>query len=488
VALALLGGTVATAWQAREARAAQARAERRFADVRRLANSVLFDYHDAIKDLRGARPVRERLVRDALGYLDTLAQEAHDDPSLQRELAVAYKRWGDLQGGEPSEVGDNDGAARSYTRALEMLDALLQSDDTNSQVRGDAASAELALGHIVWDRGDLTAALRHAERARALLEPLVAAAPDDTGLRLQLSSALDRLGEISLEAGDIPGSLAYHRLALQRLESAPAADRRRAPVRMQTSVAYGHLADAQSEAADLAGALESQRRSFALRAELAKEFPENETYANEMGTARYYLAATLGKLNRWEEALALHRENLAQNSTGSFIICRIGEALDHLGRHDEALDHFQRALARHYTELRADTAVLTSKLAIVEDQARICKTLASLGRSDAGGACGQATRSAGAITVDSGYAFPRAFVAAAFTNVGEAYEIQAQRRGTAPAERGGYHAAALDVYQRSRAIWDDLALRKLVSPVDTGRVSSAKRAVARAERLVGATE
>ena len=399
--LALIGGTVATAWQAREARAAQGRAERRFADVRRLANAVLFDYHDAIKDLRGARPARERLIRDALGYLDNLAQEANDDPSLQRELAAAYKRWGDLQGGDPNDVGDNDGAARSYTKALGMLEALLRSDGANDRVRRDAASAELALGKIVWDRGDLTAALAHAERARGLLEPLVAASPDDTGLRLQLSSALDRLGEISLEAGDIVGSLKYHRAGLERLESAPVAERRRSLVRHQISVAYGHMADTQTEAADLTGALESQRRSFALRAELAKEFPDNATYANNLLTARYYLATTMSRLGRWAESLTLYRENLPQDTSNSFVVCRIGEALDHLGRHEEALDHFRRALATHFRELRADTARLTSKLAVLEDQGRICKTLASLGRADAPGACNQATRSAGAITVDS---------------------------------------------------------------------------------------
>ncbi len=82
LALALLGGTAATAYQAQQARAAQARAERRFADVRKLANALLFDYHDAIRDLRGARPVRERMVRDALGYLDGLARESGEDPSL----------------------------------------------------------------------------------------------------------------------------------------------------------------------------------------------------------------------------------------------------------------------------------------------------------------------------------------------------------------------------------------------------------------------
>ena len=90
--LALIGGTVATAWQAREARAAQARAERRFNDVRRLANALLFDYHDAIKDLRGRG-------RCASGWSttrwvpDRLAAEAHGDPALQRELAGAYSGW-----------------------------------------------------------------------------------------------------------------------------------------------------------------------------------------------------------------------------------------------------------------------------------------------------------------------------------------------------------------------------------------------------------
>jgi len=87
--IALLAGIVATSWEARIARAERARAERRFNDVRKLANSVLFDYHDAIQALPGATAVRERLVRDAQTYLDSLAAEASGDPLLQRELAAA---------------------------------------------------------------------------------------------------------------------------------------------------------------------------------------------------------------------------------------------------------------------------------------------------------------------------------------------------------------------------------------------------------------
>src|SRR4029077_6959252 len=93
--------------QEQRARAEKARAERRFNEVRKLANSVLFDYHDAIKNLPGATKVRELLVKDALNYLDSLAGESHGDPELQRELAAAYERVGDVRGGESSgSLGD----------------------------------------------------------------------------------------------------------------------------------------------------------------------------------------------------------------------------------------------------------------------------------------------------------------------------------------------------------------------------------------------
>ena len=105
VVLSLVGGIVMTTWQAQRARAQEAiaiaekaRAERRFNEVRQLARSVMFDYHDAIEDLSGATAIRERLVKDGLAYLDSLAREAGDDPELQRELAAAYDRVGDVRG------------------------------------------------------------------------------------------------------------------------------------------------------------------------------------------------------------------------------------------------------------------------------------------------------------------------------------------------------------------------------------------------------
>ncbi len=197
----------------------------------------------------------------------------------------------------------------------------------------------MALGRVVWGRGDLAGGLAHARRARALLDPLVASAPTDTDLRLQLSAANNLLGQISLEEGKIAQSLEYHLTDLKQFETAPESERRRPAVRHAISVTYGYLADAQVESGDLAGALESHRRSRALRRELSAEFPDNATYAERATSARYYEATVLGRMGRWEEALALHREGLAEDTTGSFQ-CRIGEALAALGRHDEALGIF----------------------------------------------------------------------------------------------------------------------------------------------------
>src|SRR5262249_47686282 len=97
--LTLCAGIAATTWQARRAleqehlaKAAQLGSERRFEEVRQLAHSILFDYHDGVKDLPGATPVRSRLVHDALDYLDRLAGEVGDDQTLQKELAAAYQR------------------------------------------------------------------------------------------------------------------------------------------------------------------------------------------------------------------------------------------------------------------------------------------------------------------------------------------------------------------------------------------------------------
>ncbi len=486
VGLALVGGTVATAWQARQARAAQARAERRFSDVRKLTNALLFDYHDAIKDLRGATPVRERMVRDALSYLDGLAREQAGDPALQRELASAYRRVGDVQGGDPKGLGDTEGAVESYGKALGILEQLFRADSGDTRTRRDVADLALALGNMVWERGDLAAGVAHARRARALLEPLVAASPGDTDQRLQLHRAYDLLGQTSLEAGEIAQALEFHRADLTELERTPPAEQGRPKLRQAISVAYGHLADAQVEADDLPGALASHRRSLQLREKLAAEFPDNAEYDRIAGSARYYMASVLGRMGRWQESLELFERILAAEPNSGLNQFRVGEALGHLGRHREALEYFRSARRFNIEDLGRDPGNLFNRLALAGDHAWVCKTLAALARpAEAAAACVETASFVDSTRVEPDHAFPRAYFAAIWFDLGEAYDSLAALPATPRAERRTHRVAALNMYRRSSEIWSDLAARKLVSPTDTFRVGAAARAVERTEAAVG---
>src|SRR5204863_9530350 len=141
------------------------------------------------------------LVRDAIRYLDTLALEAHGDRSLQRELAAAYQRVGDVQGGSRSaNLGDTQGAIESYGKAERILDGLLAADSGDGRTRRDLAQALMDLGTLQFDTGDVPGGLARARQAAAVLAPLTGG-PLDPDLRLELGAVDDLLGVLLLETG-----------------------------------------------------------------------------------------------------------------------------------------------------------------------------------------------------------------------------------------------------------------------------------------------
>ena len=99
-------------------------ANRQFDEVRRLAHTVLFDYHDAIANLPGSTPVRQKLVKDALGYLDGLSQQTQDE-GLEREIALAYVKVADVQGNTYNpNLGDTAGGIESARKAVAHAEPL----------------------------------------------------------------------------------------------------------------------------------------------------------------------------------------------------------------------------------------------------------------------------------------------------------------------------------------------------------------------------
>lgn len=196
---------------------ARARAERRFNQVRQLAHSVLFDYADAIDRLPGSTPVRARLVKDALTYLDNLSKEA-DTPQLRREIVDAYVRVSNVQGNEyQNNLGDTAGAMSSAGKAASAAEELLKVDRTPPAL-ASAADAFSTYGDLFYSSGNLSAAGPAYQRAIGLRQKIAAQSPQNIENSLALSSSLRHLGDlyggVGLQnLGKTAESLAYYQNA-----------------------------------------------------------------------------------------------------------------------------------------------------------------------------------------------------------------------------------------------------------------------------------
>ena len=193
---------------------ARARATRRFNEVRQLAHSVMFDYADAIDGLPGATPVRARLVKDSLAYLDNLAKEA-DTPQLQREIVDAYVRVSNLQGNEyQNNLGDTAGSLVSAQKAVAEAEKMLRKDRSIAAL-DSAAAAFSTDGSVLYSSGDLHAAGLSYQRAIGLRQDIAKASPADVQNQIALATCLDHMGDLSggygfTSLGDTSAALAYY--------------------------------------------------------------------------------------------------------------------------------------------------------------------------------------------------------------------------------------------------------------------------------------
>ena len=154
-AVALVGGVALTLREAARARAAEASAQQRYDDLRKLASSFLFEFDDAIRDLPGSTPARALVVQRALQYLDDLSRAPEADHALRRELAEAYMKVGDVQGNSyMANLGDVPGALRSYDKAIALLEPLVQSGKADDDMQATLSRAYLTQGGIRLITGD----------------------------------------------------------------------------------------------------------------------------------------------------------------------------------------------------------------------------------------------------------------------------------------------------------------------------------------------
>jgi eukaryotic-like serine/threonine-protein kinase len=288
---------------------ARARAERRFNEVRQLAKAVVFEYSDEIEKLPGSTPVRQRIVSDALKYLDGLAREAGDDRALKLELAEAYQRIGNIQGNSNySNLGDTEGALTSYRKALALQEPLAADEPQNTDVRRHLAQTYTLIGDVLWDMGKLNETLESYKRALPLREAAVADHPNGVEEKRELAKLLLSLGDLSsndgmANLGDTVAGAAYHRKSLAIREALAAAQPQNADLRRDLFDGLVRMGDIQRAAGESNTAVETYRQGLTMIEGLSAADPHNVYKRTEIASTAIRLGRLLNEQERAAEAL-----------------------------------------------------------------------------------------------------------------------------------------------------------------------------------------
>lgn len=175
--LVAFGGVMTGAYQKTEAALVSETAERERAQdnlraVLDMAGTLVYDFHDAIANLRGATEARELVLTSAIDQLQRVEAQANNDPAFLRQLAEAHERVGDLQGGlYGASTGSTASAAEHYDASLDIRLALyagaLETNQGLAEMSRLMSDSYRRRGDVLRKRGDYAGAIgayREGER------------------------------------------------------------------------------------------------------------------------------------------------------------------------------------------------------------------------------------------------------------------------------------------------------------------------------------
>lgn len=356
--MAVLGGASTAVYQARIASRERARAERRFDDVRKLASSFLFEFHDAIVELPGTLPARQLVVKRAAEYLDRLAGEAQDNVPLQRELATAYERLGEILGGSgTSNLGDLQGAEARYRSALSLRESLVarprpdtadieglarlrvllsrpllatgridQSEKSAAdavalleahRIGGQAVSADalaVAYHQLGWvqARRKKSEALESLRRGFEFAARHVDSHPQDTLARARLARNETDYADGLRAAGRASEAVVHASAARRLFEQLAAAEPLNTRHRQNLALAFGNEAHALSAQGDPSAALEARAHAVEVAEQLLAIDPDNQGNLITVMLNHYELATLLLSSEQRASGLQRLRQAIAE--------------------------------------------------------------------------------------------------------------------------------------------------------------------------------
>jgi eukaryotic-like serine/threonine-protein kinase len=472
VAASLVTGLFATVRQRHIAEAQRARAEQRFADVRQLANSFLFEFEAAIRDLPGSTPARQLLVTKALQHLDSLAQEAAGDPDLQAELADGYRKLGDVQGNPyGANLGDTQGAMASYRKEVAIREAL--GAGRGGQAAHALISAYRRLGLLEDEAGQTPAGVHHLKLALELGERLSLDDPRDGQARRLLAQAHDGAGLLALKTGDQRAAEDHQRRALAIWEAEVQADASDQEALRGLHRIHGDLARTLRVTGRTAEATLHSRKALEAADRRLRLAPRDATARRDESNANTNMAVALYQQGEFDPAaahiarsLAFDEEMLRADPKNSQVqrdvswdLGFIAELNRAQGRLEEALVYQRRSLAMDQARAEASPGSFQARKDLAENWSALSDLLTRLRRVEEALVAGQ--RSVALFeelrAANPGQTRVQQLLAAEYGRQGVVLEKLAAREGAAGA--GARRRQACAAVRRGLDLWRDLDAR-----------------------------
>jgi non-specific serine/threonine protein kinase/serine/threonine-protein kinase len=482
--VALLAGSATTLWHAQ-------RAERRFNDVRGIANSLMFEFHDSIKDLPGGLGARQLVTQRGLEYLDRLASEAGDDPSIRSELAAGYSQLGRI-------TFDIQESIAAHRKAVAVSEALVEAVPKNREHRRLLAESYDGLSDMLKIAGESRQAIDCARTSLAVMQSLAADSPGDLQVQRDLAERHQAVANVLLDVGDVEGALATAREVLRIEEkAAQATSPDDADGLRRLYRAYALMSYASEENGDYSTALEYSRKGSELIRRNFDREPTNATFrrdawASALRTGRQLAAVgeselafrTLAEATELMEGLAAadpndkgHRRWLAVTYSCMANLYSV------TARPTAALERYREAIKLSEELLANDSGRIETQRDLAKFHQAVGVILTGNGEHAAAlehlhKALALAQASA---AHDQENAAVRSRLADVWASIGALHRARADQARQPSAERVEFLRAAVTAYNESLRVWQTVERTGLLSHADTRKPGEVMGAIADCE-------
>ncbi len=503
--LILLTVVVGVAMTVREKR----KADRRFSEVRHLANSLIFEVDDEIQ--KGPTKGRAMIAKRALEYLDNLARESGNEYGLQLELAAGYLKIGDIQG-KPyrPNLGDTAGAEASYRKAKAILESLTAVEPTDLEAQRYLSLSYQSLGRVQQRNGDWNSALESERKAVAVSEALLAANPSSLQYRNLLADNYLHFGEALYLTGretaiaDHHQAIEYFRKALVIHASLALAEPDKGEYRYAAGVDYEYVGIAFNRLGDMTGdvenyraALENHRKELEINEALAASDPSNAAYRRIVADVYGEVGLSQLKLGRPAEALENLRHRLAifesiRTSDPTNVEARrdVANSMADLGQAMAQKGDLSGGLAQERKAVAILQALSEAEPANTETRNTLRFSYEASGEmeekiGDYAAALGTYQKALALLEswacIEPEIVLVRRLLAIENANIARVHETAAADRKSSINIQKAHWRAAKERYQRSLTTWRDLQAKGQLSEADEIAVTELTKAIAKCD-------